>query len=144
MAINAFFRSSPFDDRVNVQLLLLLHEAINSDGPWTSLKVLRQPGRFVFIGRKLVIVVVIGDVFIRSDFLARRETAFLNAVNPVLDANIAWGWFLVSQITFGLVAGWVVSRSTPKRTAQSLPFVMRMGIEATGLTHERDDEDHKA
>lgn len=68
--------------------------------------------------------------------------AFLNAVNPVLDANIAWGWFLVSQITFGLVAGWVVSRSTPKRTSQSIPFIMRMGIEAPGL-HERD-EDHKA
>jgi hypothetical protein len=68
--------------------------------------------------------------------------ATLNTVNPVLDENIAWGWFLVSQVTFGLVAGWVVSRQNKKRTSQSMPFILRMGIEASGLTHERD-EDHK-
>lgn len=69
--------------------------------------------------------------------------AFLNTVNPVLDANIAWGWFLVSQITFGLVAGWVVSREGKIRTAQSVPFIMRMGIEASGLQHEDDEDDRK-
>ena len=69
--------------------------------------------------------------------------ATLNAVNPVLDDNIAWGWFLVSQITFGVVAGFVVSRQSRIRTEQSLPFALRMGIEASGLTHERD-EDNKA
>jgi hypothetical protein len=69
--------------------------------------------------------------------------SFLNTVNPFLDHNIDWKWFLVSQITFGLVAGWVVSRQTRKRTPQSLPFIMRMGIEASGLHHDQD-EDHKA
>lgn len=75
--------------------------------------------------------------------------AFLNTINPFLDEHIDWKWFLVSQIIFGLVAGWVVSRqSHRKRTAQSLPFIMRMGIEASGL-HEREEdhlkgeEDHK-
>jgi hypothetical protein len=69
--------------------------------------------------------------------------AVLNTVNPVLDANIDWKWFLVSQVTFGLVAGWVVSRQTHlKRTSQSLPFIMRMGIEASGMTHDRDADDH--
>src|SRR5580704_10157502 len=29
----------------------------------------------------------------------------LGIVNPVLDEHIAWGWFVVSQIAFGLVAG---------------------------------------
>lgn len=67
--------------------------------------------------------------------------ATLNAVNPVLDDNIAWGWFLVSQITFGVVAGFVVSRQSRIRTEQSLPFALRMGIEASGLTHERDEDD---
>src|ERR1700736_5439206 len=33
----------------------------------------------------------------------------LGLVNPALDARIDWGWFVVSQITFGLVAGWVVT-----------------------------------
>lgn len=69
--------------------------------------------------------------------------AFLGVINPVLDSNIAWGWFLVSQITFGLVAGWVVSRQERIRTAQSMPFIVRMGIEASGLTHERDEDDRK-
>ncbi|MGB0125195.1 MAG: hypothetical protein WBP63_17260, partial [Silvibacterium sp.] len=67
--------------------------------------------------------------------------ATLNAVNPVLDANIAWGWFLVSQVTFGLVAGWVVSRQERIQTAQSMPFVVRMGIEASGLSHDHDEDD---
>lgn len=69
--------------------------------------------------------------------------ATLNVINPVLDSNIAWGWFLVSQVTFGLVAGWVVSRQGRIRTAQSMPFILRMGIEASGLPIEHD-EDHKA
>jgi hypothetical protein len=66
--------------------------------------------------------------------------ATLNTVNPVLDDNIAWGWFLVSQVTFGLVAGWVVSRQNKKRTAQSVPFIVRMGIEASGMSHDRDED----
>ncbi|MGC2164205.1 MAG: hypothetical protein WA634_20085 [Silvibacterium sp.] len=73
--------------------------------------------------------------------------ATLNTVNPVLDSNIAWGWFLVSQVTFGLVAGWVVSRQGRIQTAQSVPFIVRMGIEASGMPHEYDEdgnEDDKA
>lgn len=69
--------------------------------------------------------------------------AFLGTINPVLDANIAWGWFLVSQVTFGLVAGWVVSRQERIRTAQSVPFILRMGIEASGLTREPDEDEKK-
>ncbi|HEX5236107.1 MAG TPA: hypothetical protein VFW25_12335 [Silvibacterium sp.] len=69
--------------------------------------------------------------------------ATLNTVNPVLDQNIAWGWFLVSQVTFGIVAGWVVSRQDRKRTAQSMPFILRMGIEASGLPHDRDEDNEK-
>ena len=63
----------------------------------------------------------------------------MGIVNPVLDDRIAWGWFLVSQVAFGLVAGLVVARQERIRTTQSLPFVMRMGLEASGLDveHER-------
>jgi hypothetical protein len=60
----------------------------------------------------------------------------LGIVNPVLDDNISWPWFLVSQVTFGLVAGMVVARQSRIRTAQSLPFAVRMGIEAPGLGGE--------
>jgi hypothetical protein len=60
----------------------------------------------------------------------------LGIINPILDERISWGWFLVSQVTFGVVAGLVVTREGRIRTAQSLPFVARMGIEATGIMHE--------
>jgi hypothetical protein len=69
----------------------------------------------------------------------------MGIVNPVLDDHIAWGWFLVSQVAFGLVAGLVVARQERIRTAQSMPFVMRMGLEASGLDveHERQAGDDR-
>jgi len=68
----------------------------------------------------------------------------MGIVNPVLDEHIAWGWFLVSQVMFGIVAGLVVAREERIRTTQSLPFVMRMGIETPGLTHEHKEEDDRS
>ena len=65
----------------------------------------------------------------------------MGIVNPVLDEHIAWGWFLISQVAFGIVAGLVVARDERIRTAQSLPFAMRMGIETPGLIHEHHKED---
>ena len=67
--------------------------------------------------------------------------ATLGTINPVLDSNISWGWFLVSQITFGIVAGWVVAQQERIRTAQSMPFILRMGVETPGLERERDEDD---
>ena len=66
----------------------------------------------------------------------------MGVVNPVLDQRIAWGWFLISQVTFGLVAGVVVARQERIRTAQALPFVMRMGFEVSGIEspHKSDHE----
>jgi hypothetical protein len=68
----------------------------------------------------------------------------MGIVNPVLDAHIAWGWFLISQVAFGIVAGLVVARQERIRTSQSLPFVMRMGIETPGLIHEHKEEDDRS
>ena len=49
----------------------------------------------------------------------------LKAVNPALNARIDWGWFVATQIAFGLVAGFVVSRFTPVPTAQHAPYAAR-------------------
>lgn len=57
----------------------------------------------------------------------------MGIINPALDARIAWGWFVVSQVTFGVVAGLVVARESRIRTSRGLPFIARMGIEAPGL-----------
>jgi hypothetical protein len=64
----------------------------------------------------------------------------LGVINPALDARISWGWFVVSQVAFGLVAGLVVVRQGKIRTGQSMPFVLRMGIEASGI-HPGEGED---
>ena len=66
--------------------------------------------------------------------------ATLKVINPVLDARIEWRWFILCQIAFGLVAGLVVSRSERIYTFQHLPFAVRMGIEAPGVTAPRERE----
>ncbi|MFP5206932.1 MAG: hypothetical protein ACLGSH_16390 [Acidobacteriota bacterium] len=65
--------------------------------------------------------------------------SFMGVINPALADHIAWGWFLVSQVTFGVVAGIVVARQERIRTGQSLPFAARIGIEAPGLMYSRPD-----
>jgi hypothetical protein len=57
----------------------------------------------------------------------------MGVINPALDSHIQWGWFLVSQVTFGVVAGLVVKREGRIRTTGRVPFFARMGIEAPGL-----------
>jgi hypothetical protein len=56
--------------------------------------------------------------------------SFLNIVSPILNARIDWYWFIPSQISFGLVAGYVVNRHSKVRTAQfqALPFSVRAGL----------------
>jgi len=63
----------------------------------------------------------------------------MGTINPALDQRIQWGWFLVSQVTYGLTAGLVVARQERIPTAQSVPFVARMGFETAGLVDSRPD-----
>lgn len=67
--------------------------------------------------------------------------ALLRAVNPVLDERIEWTWFIASQVAFGVVVGWVVSRTEPIATAQSLPLAVRAGLEGSGLYRELPERD---
>jgi hypothetical protein len=53
----------------------------------------------------------------------------LDVVNPALNARIEWGWFIATQMAFGLVAGLVVARSTRIATFQHAPFTVRAGID---------------
>ncbi len=65
----------------------------------------------------------------------------LPLINPFLADRIEWRWFVVSQVTFGLVAGWVVSKQIDIRTEQFMPFAVRMGLEAPGILEEHHRED---
>jgi hypothetical protein len=65
----------------------------------------------------------------------------LPLINPYLSDRIDWWWFVVSQVTFGLVAGWVVSKQIDIRTEQFMPFTVRMGLETPGMMEEHHRED---
>jgi len=56
--------------------------------------------------------------------------ATLDVINPLLDQRIEWKWFVLCQIAFGAVAGFVVDRTEKVRTLQHLPLAVRTGIEA--------------
>jgi hypothetical protein len=63
----------------------------------------------------------------------------LGLINPALDAHIAWGWFVVSQIFYGVVAGIVVARAERIRTVTPLPPIARLGLETPGLIPSREE-----
>jgi hypothetical protein len=54
----------------------------------------------------------------------------LGIVSPILNQRIDWFWFVVSQIAFGLVCGFVVNLQARVRTPQfrALPFAVRAGL----------------
>jgi hypothetical protein len=64
--------------------------------------------------------------------------SILGLINPLLNQLISWPWFIASQIAFGVVAGLVVVRQSRVRVQQFLPFLMRAGFEAPGIS------DHKS
>ncbi len=67
--------------------------------------------------------------------------ASLDVINPVLDARIDWGWFVASQVAFGIAAGVVIARTERVETMQSWPLAARMGIEAAGVAAEHEDKE---
>jgi hypothetical protein len=57
----------------------------------------------------------------------------LRLINPTLNERIAWGWFIASQVAFGLITGFIVAHSKEVETAQSWPLAARAGVEAPGI-----------
>jgi len=64
----------------------------------------------------------------------------LHLTNPALNAKIAWGWFIASQVAFGLITGFIVAHSKEVETAQSWPLAARAGVEAPGVMPEKEAE----
>lgn len=64
----------------------------------------------------------------------------LGIINPAFDARINWAWFAVSQIFYGVVAGVVVTRTGRIRTQQTLPFLLRMGLQTPELMRPKGEE----
>ena len=57
----------------------------------------------------------------------------LQLINPALNSKIAWGWFIASQIAYGMITGYIVAHSKWIETAQDWPLAARAGLEAPGL-----------
>lgn len=64
----------------------------------------------------------------------------LRLINPALNIRIAWGWFIASQIAYGLITGYIVAHSKWVETAQSWPLAARAGLETPGLIPEQEEE----
>jgi len=67
--------------------------------------------------------------------------SILGLINPLLNERIDWRWFIASQFAFGIVAGLVVMRQARVPVGQFVPFIMRAGIEAPGISGEKPRED---
>jgi hypothetical protein len=65
--------------------------------------------------------------------------SFVELIDPILNGEIDWVWFVFSQVGFGIVAGIVVSRQQRIPTRQNLPFAVRAGFEVLGGINGKDE-----
>jgi hypothetical protein len=64
----------------------------------------------------------------------------LGLLNPYFDDHINWYWFALSQVGFGIVAGWVVARQGHLKSLAGAPLGVRLGVE---VAQPQDDEDRR-
>jgi hypothetical protein len=67
----------------------------------------------------------------------------LGFVNPFLQQRIDWWSFAASQVVFGLVAGYTVTRLGNLKRLRQVPLSRRLGLESPGLNPEPHDIDKK-
>ena len=67
--------------------------------------------------------------------------SILGIVNPFLADRIDWWSFAASQVIFGLVAGYVVTRTGQLKRLRQLPLSVRLGVEAPGIHRGHDGQD---
>ena len=51
-------------------------------------------------------------------------------INPTLESRVDWSWFVVCQVAYGLVTGYIIARSESIETRQTWPLAARAGLEA--------------
>ena len=56
--------------------------------------------------------------------------ASLRFVNPKLESAIDWFWFVICQVAFGAVCGFVVFKSARVETMQTWSLAQKLGVEA--------------
>jgi hypothetical protein len=78
-----------------------------------------------------------------ADFVVGLGHSFVELIDPTLNQEIDWLWFVFSQVGFGIVAGIVagiiVSRQQRVPTRQQhLPFAVRAGFEVLARIDKKD------
>ncbi len=81
MTVDALLGWGHLEDGVDIQFLFFFDLAIDLNFPGARAEFLGEFGGFVFLRRKFVVVVVVGDVFIGSNGLGGAERALLDAVD---------------------------------------------------------------
>ncbi|MEE2907829.1 MAG: hypothetical protein VX527_08345 [Planctomycetota bacterium] len=66
--------------------------------------------------------------------------ATISVINPALGENIDWLWFIGSQITFGIVAGWWIIRTEKIGTMQNWSYLERVGMDSPGVPSQGGDK----
>jgi hypothetical protein len=64
----------------------------------------------------------------------------LGLLNPYFDDHINWYWFALSQVGFGVVAGWVVAREGRLKSLQGVPLSVRLGVERPEAPRPEDED----
>ena len=68
--------------------------------------------------------------------------SILGLLNPFFDDHINWYWFALTQVGYGLVAGWVVAREGRLKALRGAPLSVRLGVERPEAPRP-DDEDRQ-
>ena len=63
----------------------------------------------------------------------------LKLINPALNSEIAWGWFIASQVAYGLITGYIIAHSKWVETSQAWRLAARAGLEAPGLMPREEE-----
>jgi hypothetical protein len=63
--------------------------------------------------------------------------ASLRAIDPRLAQGIDWPWFVICQVAFGMVCGYVVFKSAKVETQQSWSVAEKLGVEALHKTEDK-------
>jgi hypothetical protein len=67
----------------------------------------------------------------------------LGIVNPYFAEHIDWWSFAASQVFFGVVAGYTVSKLGRLQRLAQAPLSVRLGLEAPGLLEKHEHEKHQ-
>jgi hypothetical protein len=78
--------------------------------------------------------------FIAPLFWSALLAATLDLTNPTLNERVNWVWFVICQLGFGLVAGFVAAKTQRIDTMQNLPFLERAAIEGHIRESDADGE----